>query len=279
MPGFTRPDGTSLHFTDEGQGRALLCLAGLTRNGRDFDHVVPHLPDLRILRLDARGRGLSDWPGPGTYTIAHEAADAVALLDHLGIGRAAILGTSRGGLLAMAIAGFAKDRLLGVALNDIGPELSPEGLSAIMDRLGRLPSERSHVEAARARAAGWAHFVDVPEARWLAEIRAQYHEMPDGPDGPGGLLPRYDLRLREAVLEAAQAPPPDLWAMFDALEGVPLCLIRGANSDLLPLTTAERMACRRPDMIRAEVPGRGHVPFLDEPEALIALRAWLERIG
>ncbi|MCC5975835.1 MAG: alpha/beta fold hydrolase [Rubellimicrobium sp.] len=279
MPRFVRPDGTALHYTDEGHGLALLCLAGLTRNGRDFDHVVPHLPGQRILRLDARGRGLSDWPGPETYTLAHEAADAVALLDHLGIARAAILGTSRGGLQAMAIAGFAKDRLLGVALNDIGPELAPAGLSAIMERLGRLPAERTHAEAAQARAAGWTRFADVPEARWLDEVRAQYHEMPDGPDGPGGLVPRHDLRLRDAVMAAAQAPPPELWAMFDALEGLPLCLIRGAKSDLLTLETAERMARRRPDMIRAEVPGRGHVPFLDEPEALAALRAWLELMG
>ncbi len=131
MPEFLAADGTRLHFTDEGAGLPLLCLAGLTRNGRDFDHVAPHLAGVRLIRLDYRGRGQSDWADPATYTVAQEAADALALLDHLGIARAAILGTSRGGLIAMVLAATAKDRLTGVALNDIGPEIAPRGLEVI----------------------------------------------------------------------------------------------------------------------------------------------------
>ena len=271
MPTFTANDGITLHYTDEGQGLPVIALAGLTRNGADFDHVAPHLP-VRLIRPDYRGRGQSDWADPATYTIPQEAADVLALMDHLGLEKAAILGTSRGGLVAMVLAATAKDRLLGVALNDIGPEIAAKGLDVIKDYIGRNPAQKTYAEAAAARAKLWTHFDDVPMDRWLAEVQAHYHETPDG------LVIRYDPKLRDAVLAAGAQPVPDLWPLFDALDGLPLALIRGANSDLLTQATADEMARRRPDMIRADIAGRGHVPFLDEPDALRALHAWLEKL-
>lgn len=268
MPDVAAPDGTRLWFADESAGLPVLALAGLTRNGGDFDHVAPHLADVRLIRLDARGRGRSGRADPATYTVAHEAGDALALLDHLGLARAAVLGTSRGGLVALAMAAAARDRVIGIALNDVGPVLEPQGLAAIAGYLGRRPVQRSWEEVARARAAAWTSFRGVPHERWLHEVRNHYEE------GPDGLALRYDPRLREAFL--AGGAIPDLWPLFDAAAGLPLALIRGEGSDLLSRATADAMAGRRPDMIMAEVPGRGHVPFLDEPEALAALRAWLE---
>lgn len=270
MPFFSTADGINLHYTDEGDGLPVLALAGLTRNGRDFDHVAPHLP-VRLIRLDYRGRGQSDWADPETYSIPQEAQDALAFMDHLGLERAAILGTSRGGLIAMVLAATAKDRLLGVALNDIGPEIADKGLDAIKDYIGKRPMQATYAEAAAFRAKVWTHFQDVPMERWLAEVSNHYEEREDG------LHLRYDPKLRGAVLKPA-APAPDLWPLFDALEGLPLALVRGVNSDLLTRACADEMAKRRPDMIRAEVPGRGHVPFLDEPEALAALTAWEEKM-
>ena len=271
MPRFTTPDGTALHYTDAGTGLAVIALAGLTRNGADFDHVAPHLP-VRLIRPDYRGRGQSDWADPATYTIAHEAADVLALMDHLGLDHAAILGTSRGGLIAMLLAATAKDRLIGVALNDIGPEIAPAGLAVIKEYIGRNPPQKTYAAAAETRAKLWTHFTDVPMDRWLAEVQAHYTQTPDG------LVVRYDPRLRDTVLAAGAQPVPDLWPLFDALQGLPLALIRGANSDLLTVQTADEMARRRPDMIRTDVPGRGHIPFLDEPQALDALHAWLEKM-
>jgi pimeloyl-ACP methyl ester carboxylesterase len=265
------PDGTSLYFTDEGTGLPVIALAGLTRNGADFDHVAPHLP-VRLIRLDYRGRGQSGWADPATYTIPQEAADVLALMEHLGLDRAAILGTSRGGLIAMMLAATVRDRLIGVALNDIGPEIAPAGLAVIKDYIGRNPAQKTYAEAAEARARLWTHFTGVPMDRWLAEVKAHYKETAEG------LVIRYDPRLRDAVLNAGAQPAPDLWPLFDALEGLPLALVRGANSDLLTAQTADEMSRRRPDMIRADVPGRGHVPFLDEPAALDALHAWLEKM-
>jgi pimeloyl-ACP methyl ester carboxylesterase len=269
MPRFTAADGTGLHYTDEGDGLPLLCLAGLTRDGRDFDFVAPYLKDVRLIRLDYRGRGQSDWADPSSYTIPQEAQDALALLDHLELDRAAVLGTSRGGLIAMALAATAKHRLAGVCLNDVGPVIDPAGLAFIMGYLGRPPVERSLAEVAATRAQ-LAGFEGVPAARWAEEAERLFRETPQG------LSLWYDPRLRAAVEAAGAQPAPDLWPLFDALEGLPTALIRGANSDLLSPQTAEEMRRRRPDMIFAQVPGRGHIPFLDEPQALDALEQWIK---
>ncbi|MGR3482741.1 alpha/beta fold hydrolase [Salipiger marinus] len=275
MPQFVTSDGLTLFYTDEGAGLPLLCLAGLTRDGRDFDYLAPHLDaaKVRLIRLDYRGRGRSDWGDPASYTIPTEARDALELLDHLGLAQAAVLGTSRGGLIAMVLAASAKARLLGVALNDIGPEIAPEGLEVIKGYLGRNPVWRSHDEAAAARGAVMRGFADVPASRWHAEVEKFYRETPEG------LVITYDPALREAVLGSGAQPAADLWPLFDALKGLPLCALRGAGSDLLSPETFAQMTARRPDMIAAEIPGRGHVPFLDEPAALDALARWLRMLG
>lgn len=270
MTRFTASDGAQIAFKDEGAGMPVLCLSGLTRNGSDFDYVAPHLSDARMIRMDYRGRGASDWSGPETYSIQREAMDAVELLDHLQIERAAVLGTSRGGIIAMGLAATVKDRLIGVCLNDIGPDIATPGLEAIKGYLGRRPAFKTYAEAALARSTLMAGFANVSQGRWEAEVEKHYVEEPDG------LNINYDPALREAVLGASDNLNPDLWPFFDALDGLPLALIRGANSDLLAEDTSHQMLARRPDMIYANVPDRGHVPFLDEPEALGAIKRWLE---
>ncbi len=273
MPAFGSSDGLTLAYRDEGRGMPLLCLAGLTRNMADFDYLAPHLPDLRLIRMDCRGRGASGHaPDPMSYNIPTEARDALELLDHLEIERVAIIGTSRGGLIAMTLAATAPERLLGICLNDIGPVIEPAAIARIMGYLGRRPEFSSHAEMAAALPGLLPGFSGVPPERWLREARNQTVETGTGLDV------RYDPRLREAVEAAGALPAPDLWPLFDAMQGLPLALLRGAGSDLLSRETAAKMRRRRPDMIFAEVPGRGHVPFLDEPEALAAIRAWLKKV-
>jgi pimeloyl-ACP methyl ester carboxylesterase len=277
MDHVTAPDGVRLAYDVAGAGTPLLCLPGLTRNMEDFEPVLDAFADrATVIRMDFRGRGASDFADPATYQVGQEAQDVLTLLDHLGLRRATILGTSRGGLVAMAIAVGAKDRLSGVILNDIGPEIMPEGLSAIMDYIGKPPPYATLAEAARAFPAVYGEaFTDVPPGTWAAFARRLYRE-----EG-GRLALRYDARLREAVAPAfaPDAVAPDLWPWFDALEGLPLGLIRGANSNLLSRETVAEMSRRRPDMVVAEVPGRGHVPFLDEPQAQSVIAAILEAVG
>ena len=268
MPKFTTSDGLSLHYTDEGNGLPILCLAGLSRNGSDFDYVAPHLTDHRLIRLDYRGRGQSDWDESWrNYTLPVECRDVIELLDHLKLDAAAIIGTSRGGLNAMGIAAAAPDRILGVALNDIGPELDTKGLVGVMDYLGRKPSANTHEDMAAAIEHIVVGFDNVPKSRWMEEARKHF------PDNGNGLSLTYDPKLRDAV--EAGGDIPDLWPFFDALAGKPLCCLRGAGSDLLSSETLTKMQTRRPDMITATIPDRGHIPFLDEPASLKALKTWI----
>ena len=269
----TAADGTRLAYRDEGAGPVVLCLAGLTRNMRDFDHVAPHLPQVRLIRMDYRGRGLSDRADPASYTVAQEAADALALLDHLGIARAAVLGTSRGGLVGLWLAATARERLAGLALNDIGPAIGARGLETIGAYLGRRPAQATWAEAAQARAEAWTGFRGVPPERWLAEVQAHFEERADG------LYLRYDPALRQTFLDGTALPVADLWPLYDATAGLPLLCLRGANSDILTRRDFALMRRRRPGMLAVTVPGRGHVPFLDEPESLSAIRRWLEGLS
>ena len=270
---FTANDGARIAYSDEGQGLPVLCLAGLTRNRGDFDHVAPHLAGVRLIRMDYRGRGQSDWTGAATYTVPQEGKDALGLLDHLGIAQAAVLGTSRGGLIGMLLAAVAHDRLLGLCLNDVGPVIERSGLERIFEYVGRNPSAPSHDALAERLPAAMPGFANVPPGRWLADARNHYEETPDG------LRIRYDPALREAFLGAFQGESPDLWPLWDATAGLPVALIRGGNSDLLSPEVAAEMVRRRPDTIFATVPDRAHVPWLDEPESLAAINEWLDRCG
>ncbi|MGH1331298.1 MAG: alpha/beta fold hydrolase [Paracoccaceae bacterium] len=271
MPKFTTFDGLELYYADEGQGLPVLCLAGLTRNSRDFDYVAPHLKGVRLIRMDYRGRGQSDWGDWHDYTVPNEARDALALLDHLGIERTAILGTSRGGIIAMMLGVMARDRLIGVALNDIGPEIETGGLEKIMGYLGMKPAFASRADMAAAMPGAMAGFANVPASRWLENVERSTVEI------EGGLDLAYDAHLRDAVLESSAQPVPDLWPVFGALAGLPLALIRGENSDLLSVEAAAKMGARHPGMIFAQVPDRAHIPFLDEPESLTALNEWIAK--
>ena len=272
MPKFTAADGASLFYTDEGHGIPLLCLAGLTRNGSDFDYVAPHLPPLRLIRLDYRGRGQSDWTGAETYTVPQEAKDVLTLLDHLGLDSAAILGTSRGGIIGMFLGATAPDRVRGLILNDVGPVLDPLGLQRIRDYIGRRPNARSHAEAAIALERFAEGFVNVPPGRWLEEARRHFITTEQGLDI------NYDPALRNAFLQALDAQEGDLWPVFEKCTSKPVALIRGANSDLLTQAVADEMAERCPGMIYEEVPDRAHIPFLDEPESLRAINRFLGQL-
>jgi pimeloyl-ACP methyl ester carboxylesterase len=275
MDFLTATDGLRLAYDVTGEGAPLLCLPGLTRNMDDFEPVLDAFGDrAQVIRMDFRGRGASDYGDPATYQVPQEAADVVTLLDHLGLAKVTILGTSRGGLVALILAAMARDRIAGVIFNDIGPEVMPEGLAYIMDYLGKPPKARTLAEAAAAFPRHYAPaFRDVPPETWSALARRIFTE------ADGQLHNRYDPRLRDAVAPAfaPDAVAPDLWPLFDALAGAPLGLIRGAGSNILSAATTAEMRRRRPDMAYAEIADRGHVPFLDEPEAIRVIATVLEQ--
>jgi pimeloyl-ACP methyl ester carboxylesterase len=276
---FAAPDGRRLAYRDSGgDGAPILCLAGLTRNGRDFDALAAHLaPRYRVIRLDARGRGESERAEvpEQEYTVPVETGDALALLGHLGLGSAAVIGTSRGGITGMSMAAGAPGSVAALVLNDIGAEVGVRGLRRILSGLGRAPEDADFDAAAeRLFAENRGHFPSVPFERWQRHARAIHDD-----DGTGRPCLAYDpeLRVTGAGLDESAATV-DLWPLFDAVGQVPVLVIRGENSDILSRATVAAMAARHPGLALSEVPGRGHAPFLDEPEAVRAIDRFLGEV-
>ena len=285
---WTSADGLRLHARDyapaSGQARLpVICLHGLTRNARDFEDLAPRLAaqGRRVLALDVRGRGGSDWdPVPARYVPAVYAGDVLALIDAAGIARAVFIGTSMGGLITMVLAAMRPASVAAACLNDIGPELAPEGLARIGGYTGRGPKVADWAGAAEyARFINQAAFPAYGPADWAAFARRIFTEK----DGVPVL--DYDPDIAQAFKPPdgePVPPPPDLWPLFAGLAVAPdkterpLLLVRGALSDLLATETADKMKQVAPHMAFAEVPNVGHAPMLDEPLALTAIDFWLK---
>jgi pimeloyl-ACP methyl ester carboxylesterase len=246
----------------------LLCLAGLTRNSKDFEPLGAKLRNRQIIAFDYRGRGWSDYADPSTYTPRHELADCLALLDHLQIEKACVVGTSRGGIIAMLMAQVEGDRVAGAILNDIGPRLETEGLLRIA-RLIRQGSEfQTWEEAADDLRAGSREISGLTDSDWLCFARRLYKER------AGKIIRDYDPALAlsfPSPEEIAREGQPQLWTQFGALKDKPCAVLRGEFSDLLSEETVRDMAAVHKGLITACVRDRGHVPFLDEPESIAAV--------
>lgn len=277
---WTSRDGLKLHFRDY-PGRAdrpaVLCLPGLTRNGRDFAHVAERLAgEWRVLCPDLRGRGDSAYAkDSATYNPLQYADDITLLLEQEGIDRCVAFGTSLGGLITMLLNAAAPQRLAGVLLNDVGPELQADGLERIRAYVGQGRSFPTWVHAARAlEEAQGAVFPDYEMADWLAMAKRC---MVVG--GNGRIVFDYDMKIAEPLAEPPPGEAPDLWPAFAALDGRPVLLLRGALSDILGAATLKRMAARLSDVEAVTVPRVGHAPMLDEPAAVAAIDRLLARVA
>jgi pimeloyl-ACP methyl ester carboxylesterase len=271
-------DGLRLHYRDYpggGGGRPpILCVAGLTRNARDFEGVAARLAgDWRVICLDLRGRGESE-PArdSSTYNPLVYLQDVQALIAELALERVAMFGTSLGGLVAMLLAAADKPRLAGVLLNDVGPVLEEQGLDHIRAYVGRSQTWPTWVHAARALCeAQRERYPDWALDQWLVFAKRVCRLTPQG-----RVTLDYDMRIAEPLKEPA--PAVDLWPVFQALRGIPALLVRGALSDLLAASTAERMLAEHPDLEIVTVPRVGHAPTLEEAEAAEAIDRLLIRV-
>ena len=256
--------------------RPLLCLAGLTRNSRDFHEIALNVSSGNrardVFTLDSRGRGLSDYdPDWRNYTVPCEMQDALDFMIARGLEGAAILGTSRGGLIAMVMAAAQPGFLGPVILNDIGPVIDRDGLSRIASYVGRMPLPRDWKEARdMVRDMNASAFTAVPEHEWEPIARQLFNER-NGRPAPG-----YDSKLGQAF-SSIDGPIPPLWAQFDALKRTPLMVIRGLNSDLLSKATVESMHQRHPDLTELVVAGQGHAPWLRDEASIHEVRRFLDR--
>jgi pimeloyl-ACP methyl ester carboxylesterase len=250
----------------------VLCLHGLMRNSRDFEDLAPHLAvRYRVIVPDIRGRGLSARdPKPENYQIPVYLKDLELLLSGLGVERAAIVGTSMGGLMAMVLAGMQPARVARIVLNDVGPEVDPAGLARIRGYAGKSAPVRTWAEAAtQLRTVFGTAWPGIEAARWEA-LAHRSHRVTASGDIEGDA----DPRIGDVVRESSSAAP-DLWPLWRTLERVPVLVLRGALSDVLSEATLARMQREKPDLQALTVPSRGHAPLLDEPASLAAIDSFL----
>ncbi|WP_072397019.1 alpha/beta hydrolase [Hyphomicrobium sp. CS1GBMeth3] len=279
---FTARDGLRLYgrhypaaFHDGTERRALLCLAGLTRNSRDF-HIIaealsqhPQAPR-DVYTFDSRGRGLSqndpDWQN---YTVQLETVDALDFMTVTDTAGAAILGTSRGGLIAMVMAAMQPRNLGPVILNDIGPVIEQAGLGRISAYVGRIPLPASWKEAGALVAdMGRRSFPAISASEW-EEVARQWFNEHKGRPAPG-----YDPALSN-MLSVLDGPIPKLWPQFEALKRVPVLVLRGETSDILSSETVEEMRRRHPALSSYVVKGQGHAPLLRDAESIDTVARFL----
>lgn len=276
---YTSRDGLKLFYREYGEnnpGVPVLCLPGITRNSRDFEDIAEHLADrYRVLAMDFRGRGFSEHdPNWQNYHPQTYADDVVRLLDNVDAKRVLLLGTSLGGLVSTIIAAQQNERIAGVILNDIGPEIGAAGLARIKAYIGRVPPVESWDEAAaQARELYENAWPGLSDEMWMRIAKRGYCEDDKG-------VPRLDID--PAIGEAARTVATGLldpWNIFDGLAKLPLLVIQGALSDILTDEIVQRMQDRKPDMQLLKLADRGHPALLDEPDCLQAIDSFVGGIN
>lgn len=268
-------DGIELCYADWGARSApltVLCLPGLTRNSRDFTALAARLASrYRVLAPDFRGRGRSardpDWRN---YHPRRYARDIRQLIDALRLERVALIGTSLGGVVSALLAQEGLPALRAVVLNDIGPEIDPQGRARIAGYVGTGRPMRDWADAVQAvRAINERALPDLDDAEWRAFTQGLCRETADGT-----VVFDYDPAIGQAY-RAGAGGGIDLWPAFRALAGLPVALLRGEHSDILSRDAAARLRAQLPLLELVEIPRRGHTPLLNEPESVAAIEAVL----
>jgi pimeloyl-ACP methyl ester carboxylesterase len=268
-----------LHYVDYGgSGEPVVALPGLFQNAHAFDaisHVIP--PGRRLVALDMRGRGGSDWAPPDTYSWSWYLRDLQRALTTLNLTPCALIGTSIGGALAMLHAMARPTQVTALVMNDSSLDANAAGVARATKRIGYAPATFASLAEASAWFAshrdGLDRLDDSSRLAWVSHFLT--------PAPGGGLRFNCDPALiRRARLESPDSGPrvawAHRWAAWERLERLrmPVLLLRGEMSDVVPRATAQRMVGALPDARWWEVPGVGHAPTLYEPEALEALRVF-----
>ncbi len=277
---YAAPDGLilSARVYDGTRGKLpVVCLAGLSRNARDFDPLAVYLSGAKggrrtVVSFDYRGRGRSAYdPDWRNYNVVTEADDIIAGLAALDIGHAAFIGTSRGGIILHLLAGMRPGALKAAVLNDIGPEIGGAGLAQIKSYLARAPKPADFADAVRVQKTihGKA-FPALADKDWDRIVRAIYRE------DKGRIVPDYDPRLLKTLddLDLNDAIP-SMWPQFNGLTNIPLLAIRGENSQLLTAETLAKMSARHPRMTALTVAGQGHAPMLETGDLPARIAAFI----
>ncbi|WP_319533585.1 alpha/beta fold hydrolase [uncultured Cohaesibacter sp.] len=266
-------------FGDRSWGATpVLCLPGLTRSSRDFHPLAERLagdPDNPrfVMILNSRGRGPSDYDKkPENYTVITEANDAIHALTAAGLEKAIFIGTSRGGLLTMAIAALRPNIIAGAVLNDIGPVIDGTGIARIKSYLTMSKPVNNWEDAlSYMKTANFNQFTNLSDEQWDLFTQMTFREEKGKP------MPDYDKAISDSLSSVdLNQPLPTAWPQFMALSHCPVMVIRGENSDILAEETVAEMLERHPDCQHLIVKEQGHAPLfifdeLNDPIVAFAL--------
>lgn len=279
---WTSPDGLSLYARDySGGGQEtrlpVICLHGLTRNSKDFDALAPRIAALgrRVIVPDVRGRGQSAWDSkPARYNPKTYARDVLGLMDLLGIASAMFIGTSMGGLIAMTVATMRSKAVAAAILNDVGPAIAPEGVARILSYAGKgAPIDSWDDAVAYLRTTTGIAFPDYADEDWRRLAARTFRDRGGKPEFD------YDPAIAAPLRKPGKAVELLAWLLFRRLaRRRPTLLLRGSLSDILSADIAARMRKVAPAMHEVVVPGIGHAPTLDEPEAVDAIAQFLRTV-
>jgi pimeloyl-ACP methyl ester carboxylesterase len=263
-----------VEWGDPRNPRVLVCVHGLTRVGRDFDHLARAVCErYRVICPDVVGRGQSDWlRDPMHYAIPQYVSDMVTLIARLDVEHLAWVGTSMGGLIGMGIAGLENSPIHRLVLNDIGPRMEIPSLARIASYLGRPLRFRSVEEAVEYNRSIASGFAMRNDAEWR-EITASTLK----PDGDGFVLhydPAVATPMRAMTPESVIGGEAALWQLYDRIV-CPTLLLRGEDSDLLSPATAAEMGRRGPRARTVNIAGVGHAPMLFDPAQIAPVRDFL----
>jgi pimeloyl-ACP methyl ester carboxylesterase len=256
--------------------RSVICLPGLTRNSRDFSALATYLskhPEKprNVYCFDYRGRGRSQYDRHWrNYAPFIELLDVLDFLTLRGLHKVGVVGTSRGGIIAMLMAALRPTAMGPVVINDIGPVIETRGLARIIGYVGRMPVPKTWPDAVMIlREMNERAFPAFSDAQWEEIAKDVFDEHKGRP------ARAYDRKLARALgtIDLSR-PVPDLWPQFIALGPFPAFALRGANSDVLSAETLEAMVERHPNLRTMTVPDQGHAPVLKEPETVEAIGAF-----
>lgn len=276
-------DGLRLHYREypadaaHADRPALLCLPGLTRNARDYAALAErYAGQWRVICPEMRGRAESAYAkDPMTYVPLTYVQDLERLLTDLALKKFVAVGTSLGGIMTMIMAPTHKDRLAGALLNDIGPTIEKAGLDRIRAYVGAGGGHQTWVHAARALAESQADVYPGYDLEdWLAMAKRLYRL-----NSHGRIVLDYDQRIAEPLKVPGNEAGVDMWPVLSAFRAMPSLILRGELSDIMSAATAQRMLGEMGAGAElVTVPGVGHAPTLNEPEAVAATDRLLERV-
>ena len=251
--------------------RVLICVHGLTRNGRDFDALAEAMSGhYRVICPDVVGRGQSGrLRDPAGYGIPQYVADMVTLIARLNVDSVHWVGTSMGGLIGMALAAQECTPLRKLVLNDVGPLITVESLQRIATYVGSDPHWASFDEALAYVKLISAPFGQLSEAQWHHLTETSIVQRADG-----RWAFRYDPRIAEPFKAAFVDKDIDLWPIYAGIT-CPTLVVRGAESDLLTRDTWQQMGACGPQAQLAEIPGVGHAPMFQSDEQIAIVRDFL----